>query len=418
VVVLRNIFAGIITLFICLPGSGALAVENDAKQEAIIFSHPAAGDAAVSTLLTIIDKLAPARTGLPLKSGPKLHGTWESVCSWHAPGLSTDEIARRYSRVHKVVQFKGNVYVGTGGSDPGLGAGRVWKVDGGVCRDVTPWGNYADRVFSMYVDKDELYASACHLNGGSQLWKFDGSNWEKALTFDKPVLCILDIIRFKDSLCVGTQLTTKEQRAVLMCEVEGKWKDVWHAPSNIIYKFGVFQDQLYLGLTYPGALWRTSDLKNWSQVDFPPNFDESVSIVETMSVFDDHLIVGYARDGSKAPLSSTVMAFDGSTWNLVGNQPSEWLVSHNFNASTVFRNTLVVSMGSMFDRMSVWALGENGEWYSIGGRPQGDWGGTALAYEPFTGEWIYDLKPIDGELYATFNGDPGMPALWRFRPSP
>jgi hypothetical protein len=135
-----------------------------------------------------------------------------------------------------------------------------------------------------------------------------------------------------------------------------------------------------------------------------------------MTVHDGHLVVGFGRDGTQAPLAPTVMAFDGNKWNLVGHQPPEWLTSHNFNASTIFRGTLIVSMGSEFNRMSIWALGPQGRWYAIGGRAFGDWGGVSSAYRPFTGEWIYDLKVIGGDLYATFSGDPGMPALWRYRP--
>jgi hypothetical protein len=329
-----------------------------------------------------------------------IRGKWTKIADFSGRG---------HEQVRGLAVHNGVLFAGIGGQEDGVG--EVVMQRNGEWVDITPGEKRWARIATLLSVGNYLYAGAGSFDHGAQIWRTkDGVSWSLVKDFGPTAKLVFSLTSFRGEICAGVD--RKTTNGELWCSGNGWESSVWTSPADYVYSLKVHNGELHIGTGYPAQVWRYDGSRFEKIADLSKN--EAVPIVETITSYREHLIIGVGRDFGRDPKAPTVMSYDGKEWAPVGiTNPGAWKASHNFNASIVFRDTLIVTQGSAYGRTAIWALSDGKNWKKLGGRDSGM--GTDPFLGTMRGEWIYNLVVDRDRLYAAFAGDPGEPSIWQFQ---
>jgi hypothetical protein len=332
-----------------------------------------------------------------------VHGTWSKIADFSGGG---------HEQVRGMAVHNGVLFAGIGGQEDGVGEVVMQREDEWI--DVTPGHKHWARIATLLSVGDYLYAGVGSFEHGAQIWRTkDGTSWSLVKDFGLNAKLVFSLTSFGSEICAGVD--RKTTNGELWCSGNGWYSPVWTSPADYVYSLNVHRDELYIGTGYPAQVWRYDGSRFEQLIDLSKT--GAVPIVETMASYRGHLVIAVGRDFSQDPNAPTVLSYDGREWRPVGiTNPGAWKASHNFNASIVFGDTLIVTQGSTYGRTAVWALSDGKNWEKLGGR------NSEMGADPFfgtmRGEWIYNIIADGDDLYVGFAGDPGQPSIWKFQLTP
>lgn len=344
------------------------------------------------------------RQYLPAPAAPAIGGTWS---------LFTTFGGGQRSQIWGSVKHAGAMYFGVGGDDDGVA--QIWRNINGSWSNVTPgWGNIM-RVPTMVSSGGYIYAGNASKTDEVQIWRSaDGITWTKFINFGTSVSHLLSLTEYNGHLYVGC--IRKNGTAQLYSTSNAFDAPVWTSPGSYLYSLEVHNGNLYIGTGYPAEVFKF-DGTTFSQIS---NFNNpNLLIVETMVSYRGDLVVGFGREIGSNTNPPCVMSYnDIDGWLQVGEtQPRAWLASHNFNTAVVVNDTLMMSMGSLYGDVSLWALADGKNWTKVGGRPAPF--GPDITGSTYKGEWIYALVWDGTDLYVSFASIPtsAQPMVWKYTPN-
>ncbi len=289
-----------------------------------------------------------------------------------------------YRQIMSMASYKGKLYVGTGNIASGARAdGDIWEWDGSTwtkvagdgARDswnVPPVSHFGE-VDSMASYDGYLYAGLGAAATDGQVWRYDGSTWEK----------------------------------IASGGINGSWTNY----AENVHSMAVYGNNLYVGIgrsTGDAEVWKW-DGSSWSRVggkglnnswDGGPITTESV---ESLMPYNGKLYAGLGNTVG----DGTLWEFDGTDWTKVAGDGvnGSWVSGQyeKVKSIVVYNGNLYVGLGSTTGDGEVWQLSASG-WTKIGGN------GTNNSW-PYTVDEISSFSPYKGKLYAGTGIGAGVDAM-------
>ncbi len=336
---------------------------------------------------------------------------------------------QRARRVDALEIIGGTLYAGTYNYTDN---GQLWTWNGAddwtqVAGDYLDksWGYYGiDRVTSMTVSGEYLYAGLGITAGEAQVWEYDGSEWSiiggQGVNGSWPA----DTIEAVYSLTGGggdvyAGLGNTNDDGQVWRYQEGSWTQIagkgadaqytgWGDADNVNYVFALTEDDTYVYAalgngTNEGDVWRfhkTNEL--WEQIagagtvlangKWTSGYEE----VNTLVVDKNYL---YAGVGRSTTADSDVWRYDkaAETWLQIGGDGKNNCWSSGFEAlysMAFYEGDLYVGLGISTDDAEVWRW-DGSSWNIVGGQDNvnGSWDNT-------TYERVQSLVAFSGKLYA------------------
>lgn len=359
---------------------------------------------------------------------------------------SWDAVAGGFEEVRVLQVYQRKIYAGL--VNPTLRQGQVWEYDGVSWRQVAGDGIMGSWTTGSVMSVDSLAADGGYLYAGTglhlgmaQVWRFDGSQWQKiggdGLNggWGNDMDSVWNLSLHLGQLYAGlVGEDSGEQRALLYRFDGAQWELVtgengerggWAKNTGYTMAYVSVSDgqYLYTGLAGRGDgaadVWRFDGSTfqqiggdglngGWSNPD--------TRFVEDAIVWNGELYVSLQGTHTGETLDPPVWKWDGSRWLAVGDVPAEWASDSIFNKLLVFQGTLYVTAGGPPGSASVWRL-DDGTWKKIGG-----YGLDGSAWHTGPGasgtQWIYTLTEYLGNLYAGLASaeTSGAAQVWEYVP--
>jgi hypothetical protein len=271
-----------------------------------------------------------------------------------------------YEAVMSMASFNGQLYVGLGLTAED---GEVWKYDGSTWTKIggdglnSSWGprtGHYEEVSSMVSDDDYLYVGLGRNSTNGEVWRYDGTIWQK----------------------IGG----------------GSINGGWLNDIENIYSLSFYNGNLVAGLgrsVGDGEIWMWNG-STWTKIG-----GDGVSgswgvstyrSVESMINYDDMLYVGMGQVSGDA----TLWSYDGSTWTKIGGDGvnDSWAggIYERVKTLAVYNGAIYAGLGSTGSKGEVWQY-KDGVWIMIGGKGINS-GWSSLIEE------VRTLATYKGKLYA------------------
>jgi sugar lactone lactonase YvrE len=297
---------------------------------------------------------------------------WQRVSE---PGF-TNALSVTNAVIFDLIEFKGNLYAGTGvWWNDGI-AGQVWRTGDGQS-----WTQVVDNGFGHPQNngvvafgqfQDLLYAATINNETGLEIWRTATGNpldWTRVVNagFGGGVEYNISypFQEFNGQLYVGVESNNEQGSNGLRIfrSSDGlTWTQVnqdgfGNRNNNHPGAFAVFQGLLYIGVrndTAGGQIWRSSDGQQWSQVIGNGFGDLNNYKLESLAVFDNALYV-VASNGETG--IEVWYSQDGAQWRQVnvdgfGSLTNHWTLWGN--ATTVFKDAFYIGVTNYATGATLW----------------------------------------------------------------
>jgi hypothetical protein len=291
--------------------------------------------------------------------------TWNALAgqhinnSWGYYGLGSVE----------VLQVAGEyLYAGLGAA---TGSAQVWRTDGENGWELVggqgtngSWDiNTYEYISSMSSHDGDLYAGLGNGAGDAEVWRWDGSGWNKI---------------------GGDGLNSS-----------------WGSGYERVSALAVLSGDLYVGLgsgAGDAEVWRWNG-SLWQKIGgdgLTASWDSSFEQIQSMIPFANKLLIGLGTSTDDAE----VWEYDGSSWTKIGGDDvnGSWLAGTYETVKTlaVYSGDLYAGLGNGTGDGEVWRF-DGASWTKIGGNGQnGSWGNTI--------EEVRAFSAFKGRLYAGTGG--------------
>ena len=339
-----------------------------------------------------------------------------------------------YEVVHSLKYFGGNLYAGLGRS---AGDGEVWRWNGSSWTMIggdTINGSWANSTYedvrSLGWDGTNLYAGLGTGNGDGELWRYDGTQWDKiggdgaggswstnqgdaimSLLFDGGKLYTGVYDAGGDGLVYTWDTSNSTWDMIGGGLVNKSWGFYGLNSTQVMQAQGGY---LYAGMggATGAALVYQYDGSNWTLVggqgvngSWAPYTYEYVF---SMASYKGDLYVGLGVSANDAE----VWKWDGSTWTKIGGDSinSGWTTNFEEVDSMAADDTyLYAGLGNTGGDGEVWRW-DGSSWTKIGGDSiNGGWTNYV--------ENVYSLAFYRGELFAGIGRSTGDAELWKWNGS-
>lgn len=318
--------------------------------------------------------------------------------------------------------WRDKLYVGTG--RPAAGGGEIYSLESsGLVRRS---GFSSQRVTSLLAGNDDkLYAGVGTSASGAALFgRFNSpvtdangimTDWTTLAAFPSHsfVYCMTkhgaDIILglMKNNIPGGSEVWKYDGTNVV--KIGGPGVNGWPSDDNSMGTYEVWSESgdLYASTfsDYPGH-GKILKLTPSGWVSVPP---PATKIPLSFATYEGKLVTGLQNEAGT--IANPVQILINGTWQPLGTAPAEWAGSWLPNHMvTDADGSLTVAFGGNLGKLSVWRY--NGQWTKLGGNGlYGSWG--AVSSSPATAEWFYRAKWHDGKLYVGVAANGGtFGALW------
>ena len=297
---------------------------------------------------------------------------WQRVSE---PGF-TNALSVTNAVLFDLIEFKGNLYAGTGvWWNDGI-AGQVWRTSDGQS-----WTQVVDNGFGNPQNngvvafgkfQDLLYAATINNDTGLEIWRSPTGNlldWTRVVNagFGGGVEYNISypFQEFNGQLYVGVESNNAHGSNGLRIfrSSDGiTWTQVnqdgfGNRNNNHPGAFAVFQGQLYIGVrnhTAGGQIWRSSDGQQWTQVIGNGFGDLNNYKIESLALFDNAL---YAVADNGETGMEVWRTQDGVQWQQVngdgfGSLTNYWTLWGN--ATSVFNNALYIGVTNYATGATLW----------------------------------------------------------------
>lgn len=306
---------------------------------------------------------------------------WQRVSE---PGF-TNALSVTNAVLFDLIEFKGNLYAGTGvWWNDGI-AGQVWRTNDGQS-----WAQVVDNGFGNPQNngvvafgkfQDQLYAATINNDTGLEIWRSPTGNpldWTRVVSagFGGGVEYNISypFQEFNGELYVGVESNNAQGGNGLRIFRSGDgliWTQVnqdgfGNKNNNHPGAFAVFQGQLYIGVrndTAGGQLWRSSNGQQWSQVTGNGFGDLNNYKIESLALFDNAL---YAVADNGETGIEVWRTQDGVQWQQVnrdgfGSLTNYWTLWGN--ATTTFNDALYIGVTNYATGATLWRSTQTQELY-------------------------------------------------------
>ena len=357
------------------------------------------GQAAVSSIVTS-GNIVYVGIGTPVGTTPGDAEVWEyntSTNTWRkiggdGTGLSPSEYGwadGSYEDVTAMTIGDGELYIGLGN---GVGDGEVWKYNGSEWEKIggdgsgaTPsedgWGpTYIEQVWGLVYLEDILYASLGNSSGDAEIWSYDGSNW------------------------------TKMGGDGMGWAVGGGYE--------MAYTMTTDGTSLFVGLASSqgdAELYKYSS-DTWSKIggDGTGWANSTYEAVTALYADSSQILVGLGHGAGDADLFRYL--YSTSAWSQIGGDGTGWTAGgyENILAITTSGPDIYIGLGNGNNKAEVYKYsGGTSTWEKIGGDATNKgWSASNYYYQ------VKSLAFLDGYLYAGIYQYPGTSngtgELWKY----
>ncbi|MFZ2125096.1 MAG: LamG-like jellyroll fold domain-containing protein [Candidatus Saccharimonadales bacterium] len=291
--------------------------------------------------------------------------TWSLI---GGQGVNNSWNSNIYEQVMSMASYNGNLIVGLGTTANTTDSdGEVWSFNGSTWTKIGGQGvnsswpftaSHYGEVESLTADDDYLYAGLGLGANDGEVWRFDGTVWDKI---------------GGDSLNGG-----------------------WTNYAENVYSLAFYDGNLIAGLgrsTGDSEVWSWNG-SAWTKIggDGQNSSWNTYQSIESMVTYGDFLYAGLGNITG----SATLWRYDGSSWLKIGGDDvnNSWTVGTYEKVKTmaVYNGSLFVGLGNGAGDGEAWRYNEDGWTKVAGSSVNGGWTGTIEEVESFS---IYK-----GKLYA------------------
>jgi hypothetical protein len=267
--------------------------------------------------------------------------------------------------------------------------------------------------WSMQVFGDHLYVGTLNNVTGPEVWRYDGTAWEKVL--ERPVSTgntgFRSMTVFGDMLYVSSVNDT--QGAELWRTSDGvNWQAMITGgngnPLNTSFRgLTAFRNWLYMGMQNQsgtgGQLWRSRDGVTWGAISQNGLGDVSNHSLHALAVFQQTLYVGTAND----TLTQIFRSGDGTTFTRVvgpgAATPAGFGLPGTTNSVQLFPYNKRLSIHRTVDGVTYQTVTKEG-----GGNPNNNFAWRFASYEGYLWLGTGNFNPILGEGGSVLRSQDGL----------
>ncbi len=327
------------------------------------------------------------------------------------------------SVIQALVEFNGELYVGTAGNGTNLGTGEVWKYSGsnqvwtkvgGDGNGTTNWDtSQTEAVYSLAVHSGSLYAGLGLTAGDAEIWRYSGSGtiWTKVAgggvnsswTIAHNIEAVYALVSDGTFLYAGTGNTSSSA-----AQSDG---DVWRCANC-----GTSPTWTIVG----GTNNATGANINASWGGYVAT-TQAIESVRSMVMMGTDLYVGLGDTAAANYADGDVWRCSSCgtspTWTQVGGDGTGWAANTSEAVFTLATNgtTLWAGLGYTASDADVWECtncGTSPSWAQIGGNEvNGTKPNWNTGYETVRG-LVYNST--DAKLYASIGDTAGEGEVWRY----